>query len=261
MNVHRGRWGWMVLSALAASSAPNARAALDESAEVDAMLENVDSLWFGERTYAEVSMHIVTVHYTRDLKIHCWGEGKKKSLIRIVEPIREKGVSTLKVDDDVYNYMPKVARTIKLSQALLSQSWMGSHFLNSDLVRATHLRDNYIAHLLEKRHPSGGVEHWLIEAIAKDLVVTPFKRVVIDIERKSRLPVTQEYYDSEKRLSRIIKYDQVRDLGGRLTPSVMRLTPLDDAHKGEFTELTYDKINREGVWDKNLFDLTNLAHW
>ena len=258
MKLNIKAFGWVMAALLASGNTVGAPTG--DEAEVDAMLQNIDSLWFGERTYAEISMHIVTAHYERELKMHAWGEGKKKSLIRIVEPAREKGVSTLKVGDDVYNYLPKVARTIKLSQALMAQSWMGSHFLNSDLVRATHLKDNYHSRLLEKKHPAAASEQWLVEALAKDDAVTPFKRIIITIDHKTRLPLMQEYFDQDKKLIRTISYLEVRDLGGKPTPSRMRLTPLDEGHKGEFTELTYDKIDRQAKLDKHLFELTNLTN-
>ena len=47
-----------------------------DEAEVQAIADHIDSLWFSGRTYAQISMHIVTAHYMRDLKLNCWGEGK-----------------------------------------------------------------------------------------------------------------------------------------------------------------------------------------
>ncbi len=56
-------------------------------------------------------------------------------LMRILEPKKEAGTATLKVDKNIWNYLPKVDRTIKVPSSMMGGSWMGSHFTNDDLVR------------------------------------------------------------------------------------------------------------------------------
>ena len=41
--------------------------------------------------------------------------------------------------DDLFTYLAKTGRTIKISGAMMGSSWMGSHFTNDDLVAETRL--------------------------------------------------------------------------------------------------------------------------
>ena len=46
-------------------------------------------------------------------------------------------------DDDIWNYLPKVDRTIKVPVSMMAGSWMGSHFTNDDLVKESQIVDDY----------------------------------------------------------------------------------------------------------------------
>ncbi len=98
----------------AASAAPSSAspATAADAQELAKLLATFDALWVDNKTYAEIEMKIVTKNYSRNLAMNYWGDGKDKSLIKISAPPKEKGVATLKVGNDVYNYLPKVARTI-----------------------------------------------------------------------------------------------------------------------------------------------------
>ena len=46
-------------------------------------------------------------------------------------------------DDDIWNYLPKVDRTIKVPVSMMAGSWMGSHFTNDDLVNESIWEPSY----------------------------------------------------------------------------------------------------------------------
>ncbi|MEZ4238359.1 MAG: hypothetical protein R3F59_19855 [Myxococcota bacterium] len=57
-------------------------------------------------------MHVKTANYDRTMKMQIWSKGTTKTLVRILEaPQKDAGVTTLKVDDNLWNYLPKVDRT------------------------------------------------------------------------------------------------------------------------------------------------------
>jgi hypothetical protein len=64
-------------------------------------------------------------------------------LIRILAPQKEKDTATLKVENDIWNYLPQVKRVIKLRSTTMSASWMGSHFTNDDLVKESRMAEDY----------------------------------------------------------------------------------------------------------------------
>ncbi len=230
----------------------------NEKAEINALIDSFDNLWIDKQTYAELDMKVKTSNYERDLRMMYWGKGSDKSLVRITYPPKEKGVSTLKAGKDVYNYVPKIARTTKITDALLSQSWMGSHFTNSDLMRTVSIRKEYDIKLAQKKNGSAG-EIWVLEAEAKPDVPTLYKRLVIQFIHKSKMPIEQKIYDKNNKLLRTFVYQDVKDYSGKMVPSRVRVTPELADQKGEFTEVLYTKIDRKKKFADDVFSLSNLT--
>jgi len=67
-----------------------------DSVRIHALLNEVDDLWRGKSSYSITSMQVKTEHYTRTMRMEGWSKGKEHTLIRIIEPLREKGTATLK---------------------------------------------------------------------------------------------------------------------------------------------------------------------
>ncbi|MGI5861436.1 MAG: outer membrane lipoprotein-sorting protein [Myxococcales bacterium] len=120
-----------LLAALFALAAPPALAAQAEPT-LEQLLEKTDDLLRGKSSAGQVRMHIKTERWERTLSMKVWSEGKEKTLVRILSPAKEKGVSTLKVGDNIWNYLPNIDRTIKIPASMMSGAWTGSHFTNDD---------------------------------------------------------------------------------------------------------------------------------
>ena len=64
-------------------------------------------------------------------------------------------MATLKVEENIWNYLPNVNRTMKVPAGMMSGAWMGSHFSNNDLVRgARHGRRLHLGGHQPPRRPS-----------------------------------------------------------------------------------------------------------
>src|SRR5687768_10453376 len=93
---------------MAAAATP---AGLNEPRAVD-LLRKVDDLWRGDASHAVMSMHVKTKHYERRMKMDGWSLGTEYSLVRILEPAKEKGTATLKAAGTMYSYLPRTDRSI-----------------------------------------------------------------------------------------------------------------------------------------------------
>src|SRR5512143_327335 len=142
--------GALLLVALAASAhAQTAREIVDR---VDRMLR-------GNSSRADIVMEIATEHWTRSLEMRAWSLGTEYALVRVTAPPREAGTATLKVREEVWNYLPRVDRTIKIPPSLMMGSWMGSHFTNDDLVKESRMIDDYDI-VISFEGPREGVPVW-----------------------------------------------------------------------------------------------------
>ncbi len=227
----------------------------DNSSRVKALLNEIDDMWRGQSSYAITTMQVKTEHYTRNMKMEGWSKGKEKTLFRIIEPLREKGTATLKSDNHIYTYLPKTDRTIKLTSGMMMGSWMGSHLTNDDLVKEARLEDDYEASISfeGKRNDQQIIEFTLIPKLDAAVV---WGKLTLIILADSHIPVVEHYYDEDMQLTRSITFSEIKNLGGRMRPSVLRVVPADKPN--EYTEFVYQQLKFDIDISDRLFSLSNL---
>ena len=91
--------------------------------------------WRGLSSYTEMSMVIHRPDWERSMTMRAWTKGDKKSLVRVIEPKKDRGNGTLTDDNNMWTFSPKVNRVIKIPSSMMGQSWMGSDFSNKDISR------------------------------------------------------------------------------------------------------------------------------
>ena len=72
------------------------------------------------------------------------------------------------------------------------------------------------------------------------------------------LPLEGRYYDRRNRLSRIIRWTDVKEFDGRRVPAKMTLTPQDSDKKGYKTEMDYHDIKFDVEVPERTFSLSEL---
>ena len=80
-------------------------------------------------------MNMITLYRQRTLKMKLWMVRPDQSFIRIESPATEKGTGSLRIKDEMWNYLPKVEHTFKIPPSMMLQPWMGSDFRSDDLVK------------------------------------------------------------------------------------------------------------------------------
>lgn len=223
--------------------------------DINKTLDAIDQTWLGSSSKGKISMTIKTNEYTRKLSMDYWSKEKDKTLIRITSPAKEKGTATLKVGKDVYNYLPKIDRTVKVSSALMTGSWMGSHFTNDDLVKTSRLAEDYFAKVTQSKKTSSG-EIWEMDLVPKPSTAVTWSKIHLTLNRSAVLPIRQVFHDEDGKPIRTVIFDQVKKLGGRDVPSVLTVTV--NEKPGEFTELVYEDINFNSTVDGSFFSTVQL---
>lgn len=232
-----------------------AAAAASESDRAREILVRIDDLWRSTSSTATLQMVVRTEHYTRTMIMESWTKGREKSLVRIVEPLKEKGTVSLKNDDTLYTYLPKTDRVIRLTSGMMMGSWMGSHFTNDDLVKESRLAEDYDPEITFSGMRDGEeiIEFALLPKPEAPVV---WGKIVIVVRTGDLLPVVSLYYDEEMTLARTLIFQDIREMGGRLLPVVLRMVPADKPD--EFTEMTYQAIDFGAELPDTLFSLMQL---
>jgi len=221
--------------------------------DLDAAVTHFEDLYRSTSSIARAELIITTPRQTRKLQMKAWSEGTEKALITIEAPPREKGTSTLKVDDNLWNYLPKIKRTIRIPPSMMLSSWMGSDFTNDDLVREASFREDYG---YELTGPSEDPPGWVVTFEAKPDIVGLWNRMTLVLNETGTIPIKAEYYDRKDRLARVMSWSEVKIFDGRRIPSKMKLIPKDK--EGHATELVYLEIDFDVDLPKSMFSLSRL---
>ena len=226
-----------------------------EPPDVRELMRRVDELWRGESSHTRMTMKVKTRRYERSMTMEGWSQGKDRSLVKILAPKKERGIATLKVERNIWNYLPKINRVSKIPPSMMMGSWMGSHFTNDDLVKESSFEDDYASRITFNGERRGHVIYEVTSLPHPEAVVV-WGKVVTEIERESLLPLRAVYFDEEGNRAREMVFEQPKSFGGRTLPSRLVITPQDKP--GERTVVVYEQIVFDVKLPPGLFTLRGL---
>ena len=219
------------------------------------ILDHVDDLFRGESSFGTFSMKVATEHYTREMKMEAWSRGTDHSLIRILYPQKEKGMATLKAGNNIWNFLPRVKRVIKVPSSMMGGSWMGSHFTNDDLIKEYRMAEDYDYEVTFQGEREGEKVIDLTLIPRPDAAVV-WGKVVVTVREGDWMPLRIDYYDEDLELTRYMIYFDVMELGGRALPARLKMVPTDKPD--EFTEVIYHDIEFDVDLPDSFFTLRTL---
>lgn len=227
-------------------------AGLSDATEI---VDCVDRIMRGESSRGIATMEVSTENWSRAMEMQMWSLGTDHALVRILSPRKDAGTATLKAGNEIWNYLPRVDRTIKIPASLMSASWMGSHFTNDDLVKESRLIEDYEI-TLAYEGDRDGVAVWEFDLIPRPEAPVVWGRIAYQVRKNDTMPVYARYYDEDGVLVRTMTFFDYRQLGGRLVPAAMRVVPEDKP--GEFTEVRYSELEFDVALDEEYFSLRRL---
>ncbi len=213
--------------------------ALDGEMIIKQVEENLN----GKTAILNISMTVKTSRTERTMKMESYSQGKNKSFIKLLYPKKDKGITFLKLDKVMWQYIPRIEKTMKIPASMMLQSWMGSDFTNDDLVRESSISEDY---LVKEFGEDGENYQVLLEAREEAPVVWGF--IQMDISKQYKLPVRVQYFDEDKQLIRILYYRGIKKFGDRYYPGSWVMEPRNQDKSGH---LTLIEIN-EAVFDREI---------
>lgn len=217
------------------------------------LVKRVETQYQGQTSHGTLLMTIKTRNWQRSLEMESWSEGRDKMLTRILAPAKERGTCTLKVNDDIWNYIARIDRLIKIPSSLMGDSWMGSHLTNDDLVK-----ENKIDRLYDLKISSQSPEEISITGIPKKDAAVVWGKIIYRLDRKNMLPRDIQYFDEEDNLVRTLLFSDPGEIQGRVIPRKFRIIPVDKPE--EYTEIAYGQIEFDIKLDANLFSIKSLRN-
>jgi outer membrane lipoprotein-sorting protein len=199
------------------------------------------ALW-GTTLQTRLTMTVKTPRWQRTLELQAWIDRPRRSFIRILGPPKEAGIASLRIGAEMWNYLPTVERTIKIPPSMMMQPWMGSDFTNDDLVKESSLVDDY-THRIVGSDTVGGTQSYIVASIPKPDAPVVWGRIVFRVRKADFLPVREEFYDERGALVRVMRFSDIRSLGGRTVPTRWEMRPVgkpENVTTVVMTSATYD---------------------
>lgn len=244
-------WHFVIFATLSISNAQ----AEQQFTNAKELMRHIDRMWRSDSSYAVMSMQVKTARYERTMEMEAWSQGKEKTLFVIKAPRKDKGIATLKVENNIWNYLPKIRRVSKIPASMMSGSWMGSHFTNDDLVKENTYEDDYDSEITFQgmRDNQQIIE---VTSSPKPNAAVVWGKVITVIDKNKLTPVKGIYFDEEGKKVREMLFDQEKLVNGNTIPMRMKLIPLEKPD--ESTIVTYHSLEFDIPIKSGLFSLKNL---
>ena len=215
------------------------------------IIDAMEELYRGESSLARMTMIVETPQFQRTMEMESSSIGTEKAFIRILAPRKDRGIATLKLDLEMWNYLPKINKVIKVPPSMMMGSWMGSDFTNDDLVKQTTLTDDYDLTLEETD------TEYRITLVPKSNTVTVWGKIDYNVDKELMIPLSQNFYDDSDRLIRKMEFSEPREISGLLIPSRMEMIPINK--EGHKTVIIYDELQFDPPEiDESIFTMRNL---
>jgi len=222
------------------------------------ILDRVDDVYRSPSgAKGEMTMRVVNPRFEREMTMDFWAKGKEKTLVRIVEPKKDRRTATLKNGVNIYNYLPKVDRTIKVPASMMGGSWMGSDFTNDDLVKESRMANDYRPKVTFRGKRAGTGEPILvITCFPKPDAAVVWGKVMVVVRTSDYLPLETRYYKEDGGLARRLTFSEFEEFDGRLVPTKMTMVPL--TKKGHRTEIKYAWLKFDAKVPDSTFSVASL---
>jgi len=222
------------------------------------IVERAESNLWGKTLQGDVQMVVTTSTWERKLSLKIWMDRPTRSFIRITEPAKEAGISSLRVGKEMWNYIPAIERVIKIPPSMMLQPWFGSDFTNDDLVKESSLVQDYTHKLLP-----GDTQTWVVEASPKPDAAVVWGKVIYSIRKDKLIPVRQEFYDERGQLIRTLNYSDIRQMGGRETPTRWEMQPVNEPGKKTtilIQNVKYDQPISDDIFTQRQLTSEKMSH-
>jgi hypothetical protein len=215
----------------------------------------------GERTYLEAVLSVREGGEApqREIRFRAWRERRSgRAFLRVIEPPAEAGTGLLLLPPVLWRYEPRTGGIEPLELARLGDPWLGSDFTLADVLglpaaldaegprllgvaasgAAPHTGPAYVLELRPGRGAAGG------------------ERVLAWLEAERATPLRCERYAADDALLASLRFDEVRETGGRAVPHRWTLSRADAPTRESRIELA--EIRFDPPFDDAIFTTRQL---
>ena len=214
-----------------------------------------DNLQRGETNKGEMSMTIIRPKWERTIKMKTWSKGRDFSMTYITSPAQDKGQVFLKRKNEMWNWIPKISRMIKIPPSMMSQGWMGSDYSNDDILKESSIVVDY-THKIIGEKTQDGMPCYKIELTPKENATVVWGKIIKLISKDEFWQLKTEYFDEDNELIRTEKASKIKQFDNRKLPSYLEIIPANKP--GQKTVVIIIKSEFNVKLDEGFFSQQNM---
>lgn len=220
------------------------------------IIRKVEDNLNGKTAVMKISMTVKTKRTQRTMKMESYSIGKEKSFIKILYPGKDKGITFLKIDNTMWQYVPRIEKTIKIPASMMLQSWMGSDFTNDDLVKESSISEDYTTTLLGETK-----DVYQVELRPTEEAAVVWGKIIMEVSKQYYLPTKVGYFDEDDMLIRELFYTEVQPFGDRFYPTKWMMIPKEPAKVGHETIIEISDAVFDGQVSESYFTKRALKRY
>ena len=195
--------------------------------DADQILKNSEEKIQGiKSSYQEMMIKIVRPKWSKEMTMKGWSIGEDYFTSVVLSPAKEKGTVFLKRENEVWNYIPSIERTIKLPPSMMMQNWMGTDFTNDDLVQRSSITDDYTNTIIGNEIIDG-LDCWIIELIPNEDAAVVWGKLMMWIDKRDYMQLKTQFFDEYDEMASIMTGKAIKSFDGKKLPAIIEFVPLD----------------------------------
>ena len=222
--------------------------------EAHDIIKKLDENMRGKNISIKLTMKVVSLGHERTMKIESYSEGTKKSFTKILYPPKDRGITFLSLDNQMWQYVPRIERVIKIPPSMMLQNWMGSDITNDDMVKQSSIVDDYEPYIL--REDGDTVT---IELIPKESAAVVWGRILMYIDTSTYTSFKDIFYDEDYKEVRYFIYDKVKKFGKYYIPTYWRVQSVDK--RKNYTEIFLEDVKYDTEISEQYFKKSALKRF
>jgi len=181
-------------------------------------------------------------------------KGADKVAALFLSPASEKGRSTLRLDDNMWLYLPNVGKPVRITSL---QSVVGGVFNNSDILRLDYASEYFVEKMEDPNDKEELSGKYVLHLKAKTKTVA-YDKLKMWVDKEKVLPIKIECLTEASMLIKTIYYKKTEDFGDKIVrPSVIETdSPL---YKGYKSVMIFAKIKKR-TFEDEVFTLTFMPN-
>lgn len=225
------------------------------ASEADSLVAKWENQAFGKNFRAKIKMSVDHDGSKRTLEMRVLTEGHEKALVKISYPAKDRDTGNLRINYDLWQYLPNIERVIKIPTSMMLQSWMGSDFTNDDLVKTSSLARDY-THAVVGHEKRNGFDAVKILLTPKPDAPVVWGKVFLWLRMGDAVLLRQEFYSENGELLKLLETGDIQTFGTHTIPT--RLTMKSVKKENASTTLIYSDVVFDGKIGPTEFSQENL---